>query len=343
MGLIASRRYSCQENLVMGIVIVGATDVLVTTLTSPMVLAFAFAVVATLAGSDLRLPRAVATGLSTYLLFAIGLKGGVALSEARLADVVAPAAATIALGLVTPLVAFAAARRLVAVGRVDASALAAHYGSVSAVTFAAALTVLDEADVAVEEFAPALLAMLEIPGIIVGLLLASAAVERGRGGWRRAIREVALGRGIMLLVGGLLIGGIAGADGVAQVDPLFRDLFLGALTLFLLDLGVAAALRARTVLATGPRLIAMALLVPVVNGSLGVVVGAAAGLSVGGAAILGVMAASASYIAAPAAVRVALPDANPGLYLTASLGITFPANLILGIPLFLALAEWVAG
>lgn len=320
-----------------------ATDLIATTLTSPMVLAFAFAAVATAAGSDLRLPKALSTTLSVYLLFAIGLKGGVALSRAEPSELMLPALATLALGVLTPLVAFVAARRVMAVGRVDASALAAHYGSVSAVTFAAALTVVADAGEAVEDFLPALLALLEVPGIVVGLLLASTAVGGARGGWRRALHEAVLGRGVVLLVGGLAIGWIAGADGMAPVDPLFRDLFLGALTLFLLDLGVTAAQRARGALAAGPGLLVLATCVPLVNGAAGVALATAAGMSEGGSAVLGVMAASASYIAAPAAVRIALPDANPGIYLTASLGITFPFNLIAGIPLFLLLAGALHG
>lgn len=309
-------------------------EILQSTLTSPMVLAFVLGVLATLAGSDLRLPKALSAGLSTYLLLAIGLKGGVALSEASPGEVVVPALAVLALGVITPLVAFVAAMRLLPIGRVDASAIAAHYGSVSAVTFAAALTVFEGADVPVEAFAPALLAMLEVPGIVVALTLAAGVVGGTRGGWGRALREAVLGKSIVLLAGGLAIGWIAGADGTAPVDPLFRDLFLGALTLFLLDLGVTAA---------GPGLLALGICVPLVNGTLGVALATAAGLSVGGSAVVGIMAASASYIAAPAAVRVALPDANPALYLTASLGITFPINLIAGIPLFFALARALGG
>jgi uncharacterized protein len=318
-----------------------AIELLRSTLTSPMVLAFALGVIATVAGSDLRLPRAMASGLSIYLLFAIGLKGGVALSGVGLGEIFAPALATLALGVITPLVAFAAALRLLPVGRLDASALAAHYGSVSAVTFATALTVFEGAEVGVEGFAPALLAMLEIPGIIVALMLASNVVSGARGGWGRALREAVLGKSIVLLAGGLAIGFIAGPGGTAQVDPLFRDLFLGALTLFLLDLGVSAAHRAGSLRAAGPGLLVLGTCVPLVNGSVGVLLGTAAGLSVGGSALLGIMAASASYIAAPAAVRVALPDANPAYYLTASLGITFPLNLIFGIPLFFAIANSV--
>ena len=318
-------------------------EILRGTLTSPMVLAFVLGVAGTLAGSDLRLPKAVSTGLSTYLLFAIGLKGGVALSAASPGEVVVPALAVLALGVITPLVAFTAALHLLPVGRTDASAIAAHYGSVSAVTFAAAITIFEGSGVPVESFAPALLAMLEVPGIVVALTLAAAVVGGGRSGWGGALREAVLGKSIVLLVGGLAIGWIAGADGTAPVDPFFRDLFLGALTLFLLDLGVTAARRAGGLRAAGPGLLALGVLVPLVNGTLGVVLATAAGLSVGGSAVVGIMAASASYIAAPAAVRVALPDANPAYYLTASLGITFPLNLIAGIPLFFALARALGG
>ena len=314
----------------------GTMDLLQETLTSPMVMAFALGVLATVVGADLRLPEAVTTALSTYLLFAIGLKGGVALSASDPGELVLPALATLTLGVVTPVVAFVAARRLLPIGRADAGALAAHYGSVSAVTFAAALTVLEQGDVAVEGFAPALLAVLEVPGIVVGLALAAGAAGISRSA---ALREALLGKSVLLLAGGLAIGAVAGADGTAPVDPLFRDLFLGALTLFLLDLGVTAAQRAADIRSKGVGLLLLGTCVPLVNGTLGVLLGGAAGLSVGGATLLGVMAASASYIAAPAAVRVALPDANPALYLTASLGITFPLNLAFGIPLFFALAR----
>lgn len=241
--------------------------------------------------------------------------------------------------MITPLVAFVAALRLLPVGRVNASAIATHYGSVSAVTFAAALTVFEGADVPVEAFAPALLAILEVPGIVVALMLAATVVGGARGGWSRALREAILGKSILLLVGGLAIGAIAGADGTAPVDPLFRDLFLGALTLFLLDLGVVAAQRAGGLRSAGPGLLVLSTCVPLINGTMAVAVATAAGLSIGGAALVGIMAASASHIAAPAAVRLALPDANPALYLTASLGITLPLNLVIGIPLFFALAR----
>jgi len=318
-------------------------DLLVNTIASPMILAFILAVVVTVLGSDLHLPKALSTSLSIYLLLAIGFKGGTAIAEEQVGGILVPLAVTLGLGIVTPLIAYVVARRLLPIGKIDGCALAAHYGSVSAVTFAASLTVMAESGVPVEGFAPALLALLEIPGIIVALTLAADQVSGARGGWTAALREAVLGRSIVLLAGGLAIGWISGPERMALVDPVFNDLFYGALTLFLIDLGVTVAKRATGLRAFGPRLVGMGIVIPLINGTLGVTLGTLAGLSVGGAAVLGIMAASASYIAAPAAVRIALPDANPALYLTAALGITFPFNLIVGIPLFFWMAQAIGG
>ena len=314
-------------------------DLAQTNLTSPVVLAFALGVLATLAHSDLRFPDALSSALSIYLLLAIGLKGGVELSDADLADLWLPALATLALGVLTPVVAYLALWRMVRLGRTDAAAVAAHYGSVSAVTFTAALAFLAAVDVPVEGFVTTLLALLEVPGIVVALLIATA--SRGSGGLGAAAWEIVTGRSIVLLVGGLVIGALAGRDGFEPVSPFFVDLFRGVLVLFLLDLGTVAARRLRDVRAAGWRLVAIGVAIPSLAGPAGVVLGVASGLSQGGALVLGVMAASASYIAAPAAVRVALPEASPSLYLTAALGITFPFNLVVGIPLFFRLSEAV--
>lgn len=308
-----------------------------------MILAFVLAVLATALGSDLQLPKALSSSLSIYLLLAIGFKGGTALAKERVGDILVPLLVTIGLGIITPVVAYFIAKRILPIGKVDACALAAHYGSVSAVTFAAALTVLGDSGVFVEGFAPALLALLEIPGIIVALTLAGGEVGGEGSGWGAALKEAVLGKSIVLLAGGLAIGWIAGPARMELVDPLFKDLFYGALTLFLIDLGVTVARRARSLRVFGFRLVAMGIVIPLVNGTLGVTFATLSGLSVGGAAVVGVMAASASYIAAPAAVRIALPDANPALYLTAALGITFPFNIIVGIPLFFWVAQAVGG
>ena len=250
-----------------------------------------------------------------------------------------PVLAAIALGVVTPLLAWGALRLLTRLGPVDRAAVSAHYGSTSLVTFTAAVTLLEGQDEAYEAYAATLLAVLEVPGILVGLLLAGGAAAAAGAGRAEAVREVLTGRSILLLTGGLAIGALSTPASYDKVAPLFVTLFPGVLVLFLLDLGVLAGRRLRDVPAAGPGLIVAALVIPVVNGSLGVLVGTAVGLSPGGAALLGVLTGSASYIAAPAAVRLALPQANPAYYLTTSLGITFPFNLVLGIPLYLALAR----
>jgi hypothetical protein len=287
---------------------------------------------------DVRLPDAVHTALSSYLLLAIGLKGGAGLRQAGLAEVAVPVLAAVALGVVTPLLAWGALRALTRLGPVDRAAVTAHYGSTSLVTFTAAVALLESQDEPYEAYAATLLAVLEVPGILVGLLLAGGAAAAGSGR-AEAVREVLTGRSIVLLTGGLAIGALSTPASYESVAPLFVTLFPGVLVLFLLDLGVLAGRRLRDVPAAGPGLVVAAIAIPVVNGSLGVLVGTAVGLSPGGAALLGVLTGSASYIAAPAAVRLALPQANPAYYLTSSLGITFPFNLVLGIPLYLALAR----
>jgi hypothetical protein len=220
---------------------------------------------------------------------------------------------------------------------VNSAALAAHYGSVSAVTFTVLIASLDSRDISYEGFVAGLLAILEIIGIVVALFIAG----RGSPGtnWREGLSEVIRGRSIALLVTGMLIGAIVGETRLAPVDPLFVGLFTGALTLFLVEMGVVAAQRLRDVASAGPRVALLAIVIPFLNGVLGALVGAAAGLSTGGVAVMATLAASASYIAAPAAVRIALPEASPGIYVTASLGITFPFNLTVGIPIYIALAQ----
>lgn len=307
-------------------------------LLSPMVLAFVLGVVATLAHSDLRFPEELYTGLSIYLLLAIGLKGGAELSETPLSSFWAPALATLALGVTIPVVAYVILRRFGRFEVADAAAIAAHYGSVSAVTFAAVQTFLEALQVPYEGFMPTLVALLEVPAIIVALLIARVALGQG-GSWSGVIKELVAGKSILLLLGGLVIGALAGKPGLEQVAPLFVDPFRGALTLFLLEMGMVAARRFRDLRKVGGFLIGFGVLLPIANGAVGIWLGSLAGLTAGGAVVLGTLAASASYIAAPAAVRIALPQANPSYYLTASLAITFPFNLAIGIPLYYGLSN----
>jgi uncharacterized protein len=324
---------------------VAGAEIILSNLLSPVVLAFVMGMGAALLKSDLEFPEALYHALTIYLLLAIGLKGGIALAATPLAQLAAPLAVTVALGVITPITAFAVLRWVGRLDRVNAAAIAAHYGSVSAVTFLAAQTFAMTAEIPVEGFMPALVAVLEVPAIIVALLLVGSRVEsdahRMGGGRGAALREVVTGRSVVLLLGGLAIGFLADPDGIAAVSPFFIGLFPGVLTLFLLELGMVAARRLRDLRQVGGFLVAFGILVPVLHGMLGVAAGQWAGLSVGGSAVLGAMVASASYIAAPAAVRIALPQANPAFYLTAALGITFPFNLTLGIPLYFAFAAWI--
>lgn len=311
-------------------------DLLLQNLVSPIVLAFLLGALARWVKSDLEIPDAIYQGISIYLLFAIGLKGGIAMAETPLDALVLPVGATILLGVITPITAFFLLKSFARLDRINASAAAAHYGSVSAVTFVAAIDAAKSAGLPAEGFMPALVAVLEVPGIIVALLFARQ--SRG-GGIKAALHELVVGKSIFLLLGGLAVGALCGPTKMESVTPFFIDPFKGVLCLFLLELGMVAAKRVRDVREAGWRLIVSGCLLPLFHGLLGTLVGHLVGLSPGGAAVLGAMVGSASYIAAPAAVRMALPKASPGIYLTLSLGITFPFNLGVGIPVFLAISK----
>lgn len=315
-------------------------DLISQNLASPTVLAFVLGAVAVRLKSDLRFPESVTSLLSTYLLLAIGLKGGLKLRDAPFQDVVLPIIATLTLGIVITTISYLVARRYLRFNITNAAAMAAHYGSVSAVTFTAAETFTRSAGTLREEYLAVLVAMLEVPGIIVALVIASRAL--GNKSMKAAVHEVVTGRSIVLLVGGIAIGLIVNGESAAVVEPLFVGLFAGVLMLFLLDLGVLAGEQLHHIRAAGLRLIVFATGLPVIFGALGALTGTWVGLSVGGATVLATMAASASYIAAPAAVRIGLPDADQGLVLGAALGVTFPFNLVLGIPLYAELANRLA-
>lgn len=317
---------------------------LAASLGSPMVLAFGLGLVAALARSDLRFPEPLVSALGIYLLFAIGLKGGARLEGVGLETVWKPMLAGIVLCLAIPVWVYALLRRFVGLSAVDAAAIAAHYGSVSAVTFGATSAFLDGRGASQEGFLPALLAVMEVPAILVSVWLLRRSGEDGvaPGGGTRLWHELLTGKGVVLLVGGMVIGLAGGKQGFSQVAPLFEAPFFGVLTLFLLDVGLVAGKRLSEFRAAGLRLAAFAVVLPLVHGCLGVMLGRLSGLGVGGCTLLAALAASASYIAAPAAVRVAMPAANPALYVTTSLAITFPMNLVIGIPLYYSFARWMA-
>lgn len=318
---------------------------IVETLTSPVILFFVLGFIAALVKSDLSIPEAFAKAMSIYLMAAIGLKGGIEVADSGFTpDLAAAAVAGLVLSFALPFLAFALLRSFGRLGQIDAGAVAAHYGSVSVVTFVTAKEILTASGLEPQGYMVAVLALMETPAIISGLLLARwglAQGERDGGGagggglWH----EVLANASVVLLVGSFVIGMIAGKDGFEAVRPLFDTGFRGVLCLFLLDMGLIAARRLTQSRKLTVRLAVLAVALPLINGAIGTAVGTLIGLDVASAAALGVLTASASYIAVPAAMRLALPEADPGIYLSMSLGITFPFNIIFGISIFAALAR----
>lgn len=310
-----------------------------------VVLFFLLGVFARLVKSDLRLPEALYETLSIYLLLAIGLKGGIELSKQPLLDLLPQMLGCMALGFAIPFV-LTPVLRLLGLSRVDAAAMAAHYGSVSVVTFAVASAYLAAQGVETEAHAALWVAIMEAPGIVAGIILArvgasDASGAKARIDWRELGHDVFFGKSVLLLAGGLLIGAVMGEAGTAPIAPVFMAPFKGVLALFLLELGLVAGGRLGELRHHGMRIVGFALLAPPLLAVAGALTGVALGLSTGGVAILATLAASASYIAAPTAMRMAVPEANAALSITAALGVTFPFNIVLGVPLYLALARWL--
>ena len=318
------------------------TSVAVSNLTSVAVLVFVLGFLAARIKSDLRIPEQVYQMISIFLLFGIGLKGGHALKDTTFSSFKVPAVATLALGILIPLLAYFTLQIIRGINNLDRGAIAAHYGSTSLVTFSAALLFLENSGIKVEGFATALLTIMEIPGIIVGVYLGSRHRDKNVQ-WAKTLHEVVTGKTILLLVGGLVIGAATTEAGFLKVSPFFIDLQSGFLTLFLLHLGFLAGNNWSEIKKVGFRIAIFGLIFPIFAGTLGIIGGSLAGLSVGGATVLGVLCASASYIAAPAAVSVGLPEANAPLALMSSIGVTFPFNLVIGIPLYLEIAKRLSG
>ena len=301
---------------------------------------FLLGVFARLVKSDLHLPEALYETLSIYLLLAIGLKGGIELSKQPLLALAPQVLACMALGFVIPFVLFPLARAL-RLNAADAASLVAHYGSVSVVTYAVATAALTREGIAYESHAALWVAVMEAPGLVAGILLARWSLREGgrRAPWGELAHDVFLGKSVLLLLGGLLIGALAGVEGTAPIKAVFIDPFKGVLALFLLELGLVAGGRLAELKRFGPAVLVIGLGVPPLLALAGAGVGLALGLSTGGIAVLATLAASASYIAAPTAMRIAVPQANAALSITAALGITFPFNIVVGIPLYIWLAQ----
>jgi len=324
----------------------------------PAVLFFALGVIARLIKSDLKFPPDLAKVLSIYLLMAIGLHGGYELAKADMAIAFQSIIWALILGFTLPIVGYLALVATRKVNPLDAAAISAHYGSVSAGTFLTAIAYLDNLSVEYETYPLIMLAVMESPAIVVGLILAakarqsiasrdadaSAAVTTTGSGeksnFKEMLRDAFTNGSVVVLIGSMIIGAIAEPSGMEKLKPFIDEIFMGVLCLFLFDMGMVAARRIGDFKQVGIVLAAFGVVMPLFGGAVGVYVGASMlDFSVGGATLVGVLGASASYIAVPPAMRLAVPEANPSFYLTLSLGITFPFNVIVGIPLYHAMAE----
>jgi hypothetical protein len=313
-------------------------------LMTPMILCFALGLAAALARSDLTVPEAMAKAMSLYLLFAIGFKGGVSVASHGLdASLGLSLLVGVILSFALPFIAYALLRAITQLSALDAAAVSAHYGSISIVTFVTATTVLAGRGIEAEGYMVAVAAAMEAPAIVSALWL----VARSGAGPRMDARlwhEILLNGSIVLLVGSFLIGALTGDGGMVRIESFIVSPFQGVLCLFLLDMGLVAGRGMRGAKGNlGLGALAFGVLMPIIGALLGLGGALLLGLSAGGAALLMTLAASASYIAVPAAMRVALPEANPSVYLTLSLGVTFPFNLIIGIPTYVAVALAVIG
>jgi hypothetical protein len=318
----------------------------------PAVLFFAMGFLAQMVKSDLRFPPEIAKALSIYLLIGIGLKGGIELSHADLGEATQAVAAALVLGFGLPIIAYA----ILLAGRLDklnASAIAAHYGSVSAGTFLTAIAYLNAQHIEHETYPVIMLAIMESPAIIVGLLLArfsragtskedeENARENHMG---ELLRDAFTNGSVILLFGSMLVGAVAKPESLGAIMPFFSTLFMGALSLFLLEMGMEAGKRIGEFKRVGFFLVGFGVLMPLVGATVGLLIAHYwLGFGVGGTLLVMVLGASASYIAVPPAMRLAIPEANPSYYLTLSLGVTFPFNVIIGVPLYHYVALRVAG
>ena len=316
-------------------------------LLNPPVLFFGLGLLAILLRSDLEIPPPIPKALSLYLLFAIGFRGGVELHESGLTQTVATSlAAAMAMAVVVPVCAYFVLRRRLDV--YNAAAVAATYGSVSVVTFVAAAAYLEKLQIPFGGHMVAAMALMESPAIVVAVLLVRAdATGRPGGGlkWGGLARDALFNGSVFLLLGSLAIGTLTGERGGAALRPFVDDLFKGALCFFLLEMGLVAGRQIHQLRTAGVFLLAFALIAPLVNGTAGLALARFVGMGVGDAVMFTVLCASASYIAVPAALRLAIPQANPSLYVSMSLAITFPFNLVFGIPLYTAIVRklWYGG
>lgn len=322
----------------------------------PAVLFFALGFLARVVHSDLRFPPDLAKALSIYLLIAIGIHGGYELGKADLVVAVSSVIWALVLGFGLPLIGYALLTLPKRLDALNAAAIAAHYGSVSAGTFLTAIAYLETAEIPYETYPVIMLAIMESPAIIVGLVLAAWSRRRlglvnpnaddtnegdaNSGSLREIVKDAFTNGSVMLLIGSMVIGAISQPKAVEALKPFVEEIFMGVLALFLLEMGMEAGRRIDEFKRVGLFLVGFGIVMPLIGATIGVVIGHSfLGFGVGGTLLVAVLAASASYIAVPPAMRLAVPEANPSLYLTLSLGVTFPFNIVVGIPLYHRMAE----
>lgn len=312
-------------------------NLIVSNILNPPVLFFFLGMVAILVKSDLEIPSPLPKLFSLYLLISIGFKGGVELVKSGLnREVILIILAAIVMACVVPIYTFFLLR--IKLDLYNAAAIAATYGSISAVTFITAGSFLQQLDITYGGYMVAALALMESPAIIVGLILVklSTSDQSDREfSWSEVLREAFLNSSVFLLVGSLIIGLLTGEHGWEVLSPFTQQMFYGVLTFFLLDMGLVAAKRIKDLQATGFFLIGFAILIPIFNAGIGILLAKLIGMNQGDALLFAVLCASASYIAVPAAMRMTVPEANPSLYISSALAVTFPFNIIVGIPLYL--------
>ena len=303
---------------------------------NPPVLFFFLGMIAVFVKSDLDIPVPIPKLFSLYLLFAIGFKGGVELIKSGITqEVILTMFAAMFMACLVPVYTFFILKQKLDV--YNAAAIAATYGSISAVTFITASSFLAKQGIHYDGYMVAALALMESPAIIVGLILVNvfAADSKREFSWGEVLREAFLNSSVFLLVGSLVIGVLTGERGWHALEPFTHGLFYGVLTLFLLDMGLVAARRIKDLQTTGMFLILFAIVIPVLNAGVGLLIAKGIDLSPGNALLFAVLSSSASYIAVPAAMRMTVPEANPSLYVSTALAVTFPFNIIAGIPLYM--------
>lgn len=315
----------------------------------PPVLFFALGFIATLLKSDLRFPADLGQALSIYLLAGIGISGGMELHHAELSTALRAVGAALALGFGLPFLGYLILTRLGHIDGLNAAAIAAHYGSVSTGTFLTAVAFLNSSHIPYDTYPVIMLAIMESPAIIIGIILANLARQQiasanaslvARRSWGELIGEALTNGSVVLLFGTLIIGSVANTTALEAITPFFDTIFMGALCLFLIDMGISAASRVGEIRRAGFFLLGFGLAMPLIGGLLGALIGHyVIALDTGGTMLVAVLGASASYIAVPPAMRMAVPEANPSFYLTLALGITFPFNVLIGIPLYYRLAQ----